>query len=430
MPRQVPDLPVTFRVPHSPFRIRTVGLALSVLAICIATLRPDGHTLPTGWTFALAAGDEAAAELIQNLLLFIPFGVALALRSPSPERRGGQGVRTERGGGQGVRHLLLAGVALSFTVEFLQQWIPGRDPSLGDIVTNGLSTLLGGAIVWTAPRWLHPPDTRAPWWSLGAATVAAAAWLATGWLFQPSFPHSTYYDRWTPDIPKWPNYKGQIEWATLGTQVLEQGPIGGDERSLAADEPIRVHATAGAPTEGRAPLFTITGEDGHDVFILGVDRKDLLIVYRTRAAALTLARPDLRVRNALAAVQPGDTFTVAARRACVNRACSLGYTIGDAWKLIFFPEHFPPWALGLLNAMWVGGGLLGVGLWGSLGRRHLATGAALLLAAATLGFGPGLVGLKPTPLCEWLGAAAGLAVGWLAGRGRYPLSSLRAPPSY
>ena len=393
-------------------KLRTIFLGLAVLAIGIATLRPAGDSLPEGWTFTIASGDEALAEAIQNLLLFIPFGVALALRSTL-----------------GVRRLLLAGAALSFTVEFLQQWIPGRDPSLGDIVTNGLSTLLGGALVWTAPRWLHPAETRAPWLSLATAAVAAAAWLGTGWLFQPSFPHSTYYDRWTPDIPKWPNYEGKIEWATLGTVVLEHGPIADGERSLASDEPIRVHATAGPPTEGRAPLFTITDEAHHDVLIVGLDREDLLIVYRTRAAALTLARPDLRVRDALAGVQPGDTFTVLARRACINTACSLGYTIGDAWKLIFFPDHFPPWAMRLLNAIWVGGGLLGVGLWGPKGLP-LVSGTALLLAAATLAFGPGLVGLNPTPWNEWLGGVMGLTVGWLAWRARNTLSFLRAPPSY
>jgi len=397
-----------FRVPPSAF-----ALALSVLAICIATLRPAGETVAEGWSFQLASGDEALAEAIQNLLLFIPFGIALALYKPAHQ----------------VRTLLIAGVALSFTVEFLQQWIPGRDPSLGDIVANGLSTLVGGALVWTAPRWLHPPDTRAPWMSLGMAAVAATAWLATGWLFQPSFPESTYYDRWTPDIPRWPNYKGQIVWATLGTHVLAEGPIAGGKQSLVADAPIRVHATAGPPTEGRAPLFTVTDEAHHDVFIVGVDREDLLILYRTRAAALTLARPDLRLRDALVAVQPGDTFTVAARRGCINTGCRLGYTIGDGWKLIFFPDHFPLWAMKLLNAMWVGGGLLGVGLWG-LGRRHLIATAAVLLPLVTLALGPEIVGLNPTPLGEWLGAVGGLVTGYLALRGRNTLSFLRAPPSF
>ena len=394
----------------------SVLLALAVFAICIATLRPAGDSLPEGWSFELASGDEALAESIQNLLLFVPFGVAWALLKAGSWRQ----------------HLVL-GAALSFTVEFLQQWIPGRDPSLGDIVNNAASTLIGGALVWTAPRWLHAPDARAPWMSLGAAAALAAAWLATGWLFQPAFPNSTYYDRWTPDLPKWPNYKGRIEWATLGTRVLAEGPIPGGEQSLAAGAPLRVHVSAGRPPSERAPILTINDEEHHEILIVGQDRYDPLIVYRTRAARLRLSRPDLRARHALAAVHPGDTVTIAVQREtsgrgggsyCINTACGLGYTIGDGWKLIFFPDHFPPWAYELLNAMWVGGGLLGVGLWA---RPHRASGAALLLAALGLAFGPRLVGLNPTPLGEWLGAAGGLVTGHLAWRGRNRLSSLRAP---
>lgn len=269
--------------------------------------------------------------------------------------------------------------------------------------------------MWTAPRWLHPPARRAAWLSLGAAAVAAVAWLGTGWLFRPAFPRTVYYDRWTPDIPKWPNYKGRVVSATLGSVALEEGPIGGGDTLVASGALIRIRASAGPPPRRSAPLLTISDAAHRDIFIVGVDREDLLIVYRTNAAALTLSRPDLRARHALAGVQPGDTFAVAVRRDCINTACGFGYTIGDAWKLIFFPEHFPPGALRLLNAMWVGGGLLGVGLWG---RRHAASGAALLLAAATLALGPQLVALQPTPIGEWIGAVGGVVVGQALARRR------------
>lgn len=381
----------------------------------MATVRPAGDSVSAGWTLALASGDTAAAELIQNLLLFLPLGLTLAA------------------GGLRWRPVLLAGVALSCTVEFLQQWIPGRDPSVGDIVANGLSAALGGALVWTAPRWLDPPAYRAAWLSLGAAAVAATVWLGTGWLLQPAFPHTVYYDRWTPDIPKRPNYKGAVVAATLGPIVLQQGPVGGATSDLgptllAAGAPLRIRAIAGPPPGGRSPLLTISDAARRDIFIVGVDREDLLIVYRTRAVALTLGRPDLRARHALAGARPGDTITVATRREapgrhCINQSCGHGYTIGDAWKLIFFPAHFPPWALRWLNALWVGGGLVGVGLWG---RRHPASGAALALAAATLALGPGLVALAPTPLGEWAGAVGGCVLGWGCAR-RARLANLRQP---
>ena len=402
-------------------RLKTAFLALSVLAICVATLRPTGDSLAAAWSFSLASGAEGIAEVIQNLLLFIPFGIALALRSPSPERRGGQGVRT----GQGVR-LLLAGVALSFTVEFLQQWIPGRDPSVGDLVTNSVSTLLGGALVWTARRWLHPPERHAPWFSLGAAVVAATAWLGTGWLLRPMLPRADALELRAPDLGAHMDlYSGQVLSVT--------GRLG-------VREPLRIVTVAGTPSISRrfAPILDVDDGPGPAGTIVAADRTDLVLRNRSRSMFLGLARPDLRARGVLAGVAPGDTITITAstepgrQTFCLARdareSCGLGYTVGDGWKLIFFPHHFPNWRLTLLNAMWVGGGLLGVGLWG-LGHRNVVSGGALLLAIATLALGPGLVGLKPTPLSEWLGATVGFVIGYLAWRARRRLSSLRAPPS-
>ena len=216
--------------------------------------------------------------------------------------------------------------------------------------------------------------------------------------------------------------------AALGPVALHSGPIDRLQshlgpQLLTADAPFRVRAIAGPPPRGSAPLLTINDVDQTDIFIVGVDYTDLLIVYRTRAAALTLAHPSLRARHALAGAQPGDTFTVVATRECINATCGLGYTIGAAWQLIFFPRSFPPWAFQVFNALWVAGGTLGVGLWG---RRDRTTGAALLLAVLTLAIGPGLVSLKATPATEWLGGVAGFVMGNLAWRWRSRVSSLRA----
>jgi len=379
---------------------------LSVLAIGVATLRPTGDTIAPGWSFSLASGDEAVAEVIQNLLLFIPFGMAL----------GALGVRW--------RKLLVTGLALSFCVEFLQQWIPGRDPSVGDIVTNVASTLLGGALVWTAPRWLEPPERVAPWMSLGAAAVAAVAWLGTGCLLRPMLPQVVALQTLAPDLgAHWDLYSGRVLSVT--------GRLG-------AREPLRIVAVTGTPAMSRqlAPILDVDDGPGPAGTIVAADRSDLVLRNRSRSMFVRLARPDLRARGGLAGVAPGDTIAITARTDpdggfCLGRdsseSCGLGYTFGDGWKLIFFPRHFAPWAYSVLNAMWVGGGLLGVGLW-ARDMRQPPNGAALLLVVATLALGPRVVALKPTPIGEWLGAAAGFTLGWLASRGGNRLSFLRAPP--
>src|SRR2546422_37014 len=151
---------------------RTAGfvVAAAVLAILVATLFPAGSEVAPGWTTALVGGDDALAGVVQNVLLFLPLGVGLAL-----------------GGMRGLR-LAAVGTLLSLSVECAQQWIPGRDPSVGDVCFNTLGTALGGMLGRTAPLWLAPSPRRAAWQSLGAALVVAAVWFATGWLFQPVSP--------------------------------------------------------------------------------------------------------------------------------------------------------------------------------------------------------------------------------------------------
>jgi VanZ like protein len=370
--------------------LRALSIALSVLAILIATLRPAGTYFP-GWSFALIQGDEGISGVVQNVLLFIPFGVALALGRWSTAA---------------VR-LVALGTALSFCVEFAQQWIPGRDPSLSDLLFNTLGTAAGVAIVRTAPHWLTPPPARAAWLSLATGFLASVIWLCTGWLLRPMLPAADAIESWTPD---------------LGSHMdLYAGRVLSVTGRLGHAEPLRIVVVAGPQTARIAPLLDVDDGPWPAGTIVAALRTDLVLRNRSRSMYWGLDRPDLRARGALAGVAPGDTFTVAAwtegKTFCLarddRRWCGLGYTMGDGWKLIFYPEHFPPAALGLLNSLWIAGWCLGVGWWG---RRHAATGAALGVVALTLLLGPGLVGLLGTPLAEIGGALAGIGVGWLGGR--------------
>jgi VanZ like family len=364
-----------------------------VAAIVVATLRPSGSTLPAGWSFYLAAGDEAVAEFLQNIILFIPLGLALALG------------RT----GTAPWRLIAAGALLSFAIEFAQQWIPGRDPSLGDIVANTAGTAVGVLVMRTAPLWLAPPPppSRAAWRSLGCALAAATVWLATGWLLRPMLPTADAIERWTPDLGSYMDlYSGKVLSVT--------GRLG-------VKEPLRIVAVAGPPSGRLAPLLDVDEGPWPAGTLVSADRGDLVLRNRSQSMYLKLDRPDLRARGTLARVAPGDTFTVTAwtdgAGYCLardaDRWCGLGYTMGDGWKLIFYPDHFPPAALQVLNALWIAGWSLGVGWWA---RRHAASGLALAVVAVTLLAGPGLVGLLATPIGEIVGGVGGIGGGLLAWR--------------
>ena len=365
-----------------------LAVALSTLGILIATLHASGTKLPPGWSFTLTSGEAALAELIENLLLFIPLGASLVLAGVRPWRA------------------IAIGFGLSFSVEFLQQWIPGRDPSTGDIITNTASTAIGVALVVFAPRWLWVPPRRAAWQALATAALAVLVWLGTGAVLRPIVPDPPYHEVSTPDWTWWGHYKGKVLSASYGPQGA----------------PLRATVVAATSPPGRAsPLVAILDRRDTRVLIFGVDGSDLTLDYYMRAPSLTLEQPDLRWRGALAAIAPNDTFTAqtwrAARGVCFSvnsaRACGYGYTVGDGWKLIYYPEHFPDWLLGTINMLWITGWTIGIGYWAGRAAQSPVRVAAVALIVGGLLLVPALTQLEVTPVHEWLGAVLGLGIGYL-----------------
>ena len=367
--------------------------AASTLAIAIATLHSSGD-VTRGWSFYLTSGDAALGELIANLILFIPLGVSLTLAGVRPLR------------------VVAAGALLSFTVEFLQQWIPGRDPSVGDIVANSISTALGVLLVVAAPLWLHVSPRRSAWQARLTAAVAVFVWYGTGLLVRQEFPPGPYSIVPTPQIHSLANYEGKVLKVTPGFQSVE----------------VRAVAPATLP-DRTSPLLAGLAPNDEPVLVLAVDDRDFTLGYDMPALHWTFEQPPLRLRNGMTQVAPNDTFTVATWHDSTNiclrvnatTRCNLGYTIGDGWKLIYSPEHWAPWLLGIINTLWMGGCVIGVGYWAAKGRRDEAAakgGGFLAMGLVIVGIlmVPLLTGLKPTPIYEWIGAVGGMAVGYWLGR--------------
>ena len=365
---------------------------LGVAGILLATLHPGGHHTDHTWNFSLWVGDAAFAELLQNLIFFIPFGIGLALL------------------GVPVLPAIALGALLSFSVEFAQQWIPGRDPSVGDIVCNTVSTAIGVALVKFAPRWLTVSPERSAWHALGAATLAIVVWLGTAALLHPTFGPSPLKVVPKPDFNFWGLYKGDV----LDTR-LESGML-------------YVKATFPDRPPGRpSPLAVVVDARGRLATIVSIAGRDLSMRYDMPAIRLTLEQPDLRWEDALAKVAPADTFEAMIGhdkgRLCMavtpEWRCNLGYTIGDGWKLIFNPEHWPGWALAFINACWVAGWTVGVGFWagrtaGSEGRRRAAKAAVAIVLLGMIVI-PLTTHLKGSSLAEWIGALLAIELGLVLG---------------
>jgi hypothetical protein len=267
-------------------------------------------------------------------------------------------------------------------------------------------------------------------------------WCGTAAALRPTFPPPPYTIVTRPEFYHWGRYKGDVLEAIMREGILY------------------VKATFPAKPPGRpSPLAAVL--DAHDTraTILAVAGRDLTMRYHMPAVTLTLAQPDLRFEHAFANVAPADTFSAAtgheAGRLCVfvngDWRCDLGFTIGDGWKLIFYPEHWPGWLLASINACWVAGWTIGVGLWagrtslgekdGGAGRRRAAQGgenrggagrrraakkdggagrrraAKVAVALVLLGMivVPMATHLKATALVEWVGGLLGLELGLVLG---------------
>ena len=362
--------------------------ALSVAGILFFTLRPGGESFTSPWSFYLTAGDAALAELLQNIILFMPLGICLTLTGVRPFR------------------VVAAGALLSFTVEFLQQWIPGRDPSVGDIVCNTIGTALGVLLVVAAPLWLWVSPRRSAWQARITAALALFVWYGTGLLLRQEFPPGPYNIIPTPRIHAYANYEGTVLKVTPGFQSVE------------------VRAVAAPTPPGRtSPLLAALAGQDERVLVLAVGDRDLTLGYDMPALHWTLEQPPLRLRDGMTQVAPSDTFTVATWHDSTNiclrvnatARCHLGYTIGDGWKLIYSPEDWSPWLLGVINTLWMVGCVIGVGFWGARARSNGGGLLGMAIVIAGVLMVPLLTGLKPTPIYEWIGAVGGMAVGYWLG---------------
>lgn len=157
--------------------MRRITLVVAVLLVLGATLLPAEPEGSVDWhqVFCLLCGRAAVADGLANIALFLPLGIALALLNHAPRRA------------------LLLAASLSLAVELAQFWIPGRDPSLSDLIFNTLGAGLGGGMVRLAPRWGWPGVRAASRLSLLAAVVAGAVFALTGLLLMPSLPDTAYF---------------------------------------------------------------------------------------------------------------------------------------------------------------------------------------------------------------------------------------------
>ncbi len=378
-------------------------LALGVAAITLATLVPipGGRSVPG---ICVICGTLGGSDFISNVILFAPFGFALAWR-----------------GHPLWRAALIAG-AFSLAVETAQiALITGRDASLGDLIANTTGACIGWAAGFHRAWWLR--RDREMRRCIGVTAIILASITGGLALFTPSLPDSTYFLQWTMRFRGMSVYDGAVRSTRIGPLILS-GP-GSIERTdsvraMLFSEPLEAVVTAGPPPPTLAPIVSIYDDAQRRIMLLGAVEDDLVLQYRTLADNLRLDHADLRVRGMFRHVTAGNTFgltsMVSREGYCFEvegeRECGRGFTAGDTWSLLQ-SVSLDEESRVAIGAIWLWAVFLPAGF---LATRKRTLAAATLLAMVALAVVPVLLGFVMTPLPQLFGAAAGLVSGGLVAR--------------
>jgi VanZ like protein len=397
----------------------------SLALIAFMTLRPAPvfTTLPAGCIFC---GPLGGVDFALNLVLFVPLGL---------------GLRWAIGD---WRTSTLVGAITTGVVEFLQwRFIPGRDASAGDLLSNTLGTMLGAWLAIEVIRWLNATPSLARRLAAVFAFVAVTVVAASAWLLQPIPTKYPQWSQWKPPRPNLDLFQGRLFSVDVNGTAIHPTEILRPPRTLdLATGSLTVTATVAghlAPTRRQAIIVRIANER-EEGFALAQWRD--AVVFRSHIAAARLKLRPLVSRLDRAFSEGGTDgegmeFTILANsnpRAMVlgkqgAPAATLPRSVGLAWAL------FLPWDVAInsnwwpANAGWLGLIVLPIGFFTMRSRRRVPdepgiamTWWPVALMIVAMVAAPALSGLSSLGVGEWIGVALGLVVGaaieaWVASRG-------------
>jgi hypothetical protein len=349
--------------------------------------------------WCVLCGGRGTADAILNVVLFLPLGIDAGIR--------------RRGGGAA----LVTGVGLSVLIELVQQLLPGRYPTLGDVLWNGLGAWAG----WGAWTLLRVSVARSVW-PARALAVAVGVWtLGAGMLLRPHWTEDDWWGQWTPELGHLAEYDGRVIEARLGQVELpgRRLPSGSDWRGMMyGDFELRTVVEKGTGPPSLAPIVSVY--DGHqrEQFILGAVGEDLVWRERNWASVLRFDRPDLRSPGALGGVAVGVPVELGVRRVGDSRCllvdaaqfCADGYPTGRSWSTLLYFGAPSEGRLRALDLAWLFLLLAPIGLLAPTAReRGMTGGGALLFMVGAASVTP-LATIGPVELAV---AVSGLLAGGL-----------------
>lgn len=367
--------------------------AASLLVILLVCLFPTSGEVPTSIRLCLICGERGTTEFLLNMVLFLPFGLAVRRMTGS------------------MVWASAAALVVSMGVEALQIWIPGRVPALGDLVANTAGGAMGGAL-WAQGRRILSPTPRLRGALLAVwAVVAIATLTLPATLFSPAPPPGALFVNWNPAPPTDPSVGPRVVGAWVGDMPApsrrseDQSRL---RRLLLDGAEIRVQFELGSPSGEPITLFRILDER-RDEYLTIRSRGDALhIRLRTRAVEVGLVPLQERLPDALEPYQPGDLVELSVSRAEDSRilfrigspsngppsTLRIGLRAADGWALLVGNPAGSQRVREIAGLLWLA--LLGLPLGWWAGARVQVVGLGALLAATLWVVPRGTSLLEPT----------------------------------
>jgi hypothetical protein len=186
---------------------------------------------------------------------------------------------------------------------------------------------------------------------------------------------------------------------------------------LLAGAPVQVQVLAGPTVPVLIPLLSLHDQDYREIMFLGSEQDNLVYHFRSRAAAVGLNAPELRVSGALRGLASGNMLSITVSRDrygyCLDvngtSTCGLGFTLGMGWTFFLYSRALPAWLHAVLNSIWMAALYFPTGFWARLRWGSCAAGVVLVMDLLLL---PQTMGLLANPVAQIGAAVCGFVAGW------------------
>lgn len=404
---------------------RWLLLVASVALIALATLAPFG-AIPAGQVpprWCVACGGLWLTDGISNVVLFAPFGVALALR----------GVRWWK--------VLALSAGLSLGVEYLQSIgvPPARSAAWADVIANALGGALGAALGAGRGWWLPRSPTVARRLALGHAAVVVAVFALTSAAMGPRWPGGAgaapaYAASPFPHTPHRGWFGGQVDSLRVhgyATTHRGTGPVIVEVSREPATVAMQLWLRGREEGTALVPIgYLHVRGDSSAVAMVSQEGVAARLVVTRRGWDWGLAMPELPLDGVFAArsvTDPRpveleawsapDTLRLSVRSAAFSGTQAVALTPLLGWSLIQTVFEIGGRFEQLAHACWIAALMIPIGWWGiqaGARRWRVLTMAATWVVAGAMAM-PRWFGVAPVGGWDWVMMAGWLVVGAAAG---------------